>query len=438
MRKYFCICLIGALFASCSPTGYIRKAATATLLGEDILKSAHTGICIYDATDNKYLYNYQSDKYFVPASNTKIFSLYAGMKYLGDSLPGMRYQETDDSLVIYPTGDPTLLHPDFRNQPVIEKLKSTHKTLSIDTSNWKTLSYGRGWAWDDYNEGYMPERSAFPVYGNVIKWMQSADPDDSLQAFIFSEPEVNWPVRFIENRSVTNFYVTRKKEENFFWINQGKEEYKEQQVPFITNGVRSAIELLKDTVDKELTVTAGSGPQTFLHTIYSQPSDSLFRPMMHRSDNFFAEQTLLMVADKVEGVMNDEAVINKLLDTDLKGLPQKPNWVDGSGLSRYNLFTPQDFVWILNKMKNEFGLERLKNIFPTGGQGTLKHYYQQDSTYIYAKTGSLSGQTALTGFLITRKNKLLLFSILINNHNSSATAVRRSIEDFLIRLRKRA
>ena len=58
-----------------------------------------------------------------------------------------------------------------------------------------------------------------------------------------------------------------------------------------------------------------------------------------------------------------------LLLVDL-GLP------DGSGLSRYNLFTPQDFVTILNKMKNEFGMERIKNIFPTGGAGTISSYYK--------------------------------------------------------------
>ena len=61
--------------------------------------------------------------------------------------------------------------------------------------------------------------------------------------------------------------------------------------------------------------------------------------------------------------MNDEKIIDTLLKTDFKDLPQKPRWVDGSGLSRYNLFTPQDFVAILNKMKNEFGMERIKVIF---------------------------------------------------------------------------
>jgi D-alanyl-D-alanine carboxypeptidase/D-alanyl-D-alanine-endopeptidase (penicillin-binding protein 4) len=157
---------------------------------------------------------------------------------------------------------------------------------------------------------------------------------------------------------------------------------------------------------------------------------------MHRSDNFFAEQTLLVVSNEMLGVMSDEKIIDTLLKTDFKDLPQKPRWVDGSGLSRYNIFTPQSFVGILNKMKNDFPMERIKEIFPTGGEGTLSSYYKADSNYIFAKTGTLSGVVAFSGYLYTRKNKLLIFSILVNNHRSSATAVRKAVEKFIELVRK--
>ena len=137
------------------------------------------------------------------------------------------------------------------------------------------------------------------------------------------------------------------------------------------------------------------------------------------------------------GVMNDEKIIDTLLKTDFKDLPQKPRWADGSGLSRYNLFTPQDFVAILNKMNNEFGMERIKVIFPTGGEGTISSYYKADSGYIYAKTGTLSGVVAISGYLYTKKDKLLIFSILVNNHQASATDVRRAVEKFLQGIRNK-
>ena len=129
------------------------------ILGNASLQSAHIGISVYDPASSQYLYNYQGDKYFVPASNTKLFSLYAGMKYLGDSLTGIRYIETDTAVFILPTGDPTLLHPDFSRQPVIDFFKRTKKNIYITDTNWQEQALGAGWSWDDYNDDYMVERS---------------------------------------------------------------------------------------------------------------------------------------------------------------------------------------------------------------------------------------------------------------------------------------
>jgi D-alanyl-D-alanine carboxypeptidase/D-alanyl-D-alanine-endopeptidase (penicillin-binding protein 4) len=161
----------------------------------------------------------------------------------------------------------------------------------------------------------------------------------------------------------------------------------------------------------------------------------MLKPMMHISDNFFAEQTLLMAAQEKLGQMNEYAIIDTLLKTHLANLPQKPTWADGSGLSRYNLFSPQDFVHLLLQMKKEFGMPRLQNILPTGGKGTLANYYLQDSGYIFAKTGTLSGVVCLSGYMITPKNRLLIFSVLTNNFKGRATAVRRAVEKFLHELR---
>jgi D-alanyl-D-alanine carboxypeptidase/D-alanyl-D-alanine-endopeptidase (penicillin-binding protein 4) len=79
-------------------------------------------------------------------------------------------------------------------------------------------------------------------------------------------------------------------------------------------------------------------------------------------------------------------------------------------------------------------MERLKIIFATGGTGTLESYYKSDSGHIYAKTGTLGGVVALSGYLLTEKRRLLIFSILVNNHRNSATTIRRKIESFLLYL----
>ena len=128
--------------------------------------------------------------------------------------------------------------------------------------------------------------------------------------------------------------------------------------------------------------------------------------------------------------------LTPFLNGPLADLPQKPSWVDGSGLSRFNLFTPQDFVSLLIKFKNEFGMDRMKRILPTGGKGTLKNYYHADSGYVFAKTGSLNGVICLSGYIYTIKNQLLEFSILVNNHNGSGSAIRRDVESYVEYLRR--
>lgn len=72
------------------------------MLDTKALQAAHVGISIFDPAADKYLYNYQGDKYFVPASNTKLPTCYAAMKYLGDSLTSALVDETDTSIVIIP------------------------------------------------------------------------------------------------------------------------------------------------------------------------------------------------------------------------------------------------------------------------------------------------------------------------------------------------
>ncbi|MDO6434264.1 D-alanyl-D-alanine carboxypeptidase [Flavitalea sp. BT771] len=427
---------------ACSPARSIRSSAK-SVFSQAGLESAQVGICLYDPASATYLYEQQSNKYFIPASNTKLFSLYAGLKYLGDSLVGVRYRETDTAIFLVPAGDPSFLHPAYSSQPVMDFLKRTKKPLWLTDANWQEKPLGRGWAWDDYNDDYMPERSALPVYGNVIRWVE-----DTTSASFYTIPDISWEVRFSPDTMKKSFYVERDLNRNAFEITEGKEKQKTQDVPFITEGTASAAVLLKDTVgravftrhqlpgpDHRSDVVPGGAHDPLLHVIHSRPVDSLFRPMMYRSDNFFAEQTLLMVSNERLGRMNEARIIDTLLRSDLKDLPQRPYWVDGSGLSRNDLFTPRDFVWLLNKMKDEFGLPRLKGILPTGGTGTLSSYYKKDSGYIYAKTGSLTGVVALSGFLITQKDHLLIFSILINNH--SDPAVRRKMEHFLEGIREK-
>lgn len=431
------------ILASCSVSKQISRQANTVLLNDTAISTGHTGISIYEPATGKYWYNYNATKNFIPASNTKLFTLYAGMKCLGDSLVSARVKNNGSDISVYPAGDPGFLNREFSFQPLFQYLKSS-KTIYINNSAWRSEAFGNGWAWNDYNESYMAERSSLPVFGNLIEFTLKNDKIEinSNAVDLLSNEGLESPVKFdAETRKVSSdkFYIEKNYGSNDFYVKDARSSFRRASIPFKTNDEFVAL-LLKDTLHAE-DVTFFKSPASGINlagtfTIRSQPSDSLLKPMMYRSDNFFAEQTLLMASNERLGYMHDEAIIDTLLRTDLKDVPQKPKWVDGSGLSRYNLFTPQSFIYILNKLKNEFGWNRVKNILPTGGTGTLASYYKKEAGFIYAKTGTLSNNCALSGYLITKKGRFLIFSVLVNNYSTGATPVRKAVEKFLVAIRE--
>ncbi|HET9486058.1 MAG TPA: D-alanyl-D-alanine carboxypeptidase, partial [Chryseosolibacter sp.] len=156
-----------ALLYSCSPVtrGKLNKTFRST---EEQFQN-HTGFVLYDTEKKKIVFDYHGSRYFTPASNTKIFTFYASLKILGDSVPALEYVQRDDSLIFWGTGDPSFLYKEVFYDSTVYKFLSTSETeLYFSSANFHTMHFGEGWAWDDYNSGYSAERSPFPVYGNII------------------------------------------------------------------------------------------------------------------------------------------------------------------------------------------------------------------------------------------------------------------------------
>lgn len=439
-----CVLLFSiVLLASCSMQQKIHKQAQQLLIKDSSLVEAHVGIAVQDNETGKLLYGYQSDKRFTPASNTKIYSCYTAMKYLPAKLPAAILTDLDTAILVTPTGDPSFLHPDFTTHPFFEKLRSINKPIYIHAENWQSAALGDGWSWNDYSEDYMTERSAFPVYGNLIHWYQEkstkenpTNPNDTVDLFVYSIPEVEWPVNF--GKSGNSLRIERDQYRNAFTLFEGKEKSATVSIPFITQGIQTGLRLLKDSMGKEIrladeqTLKAAKGIKT--ETVYSQPTDSLLKIMMHRSDNFYADMCLQMVSQQVLKKMDEDAIIAEVLKRDLSGLPQQPRWVDGSGLSRYNQFSPADMLHVLNKLREEQSWERIKTIFPKNGTGTLRAYQSRKDEFIYAKTGSLSGVLCLSGYVLSKKGKWYTFSIMVNNHHGIPAVIRKRMEAFLEKL----
>ncbi len=439
----FITCL--AVLTACSTQKKLGRQTQQLLLDKPALASAHIGIAIADATTGRQLYQHQGEKYFIPASNTKLLTCYAAMKYLGDSLTAFHYridpadgQNAKTVVQLQPAGDPTLLHPDFIDQPVLRFLLSdTSRTYIVNPARWEEQPFGMGWSWDDYQEDYMAERSPLPVYGNVVR-IKSDDKGEQIHPSVFSLLYGGSAKAAPAFNQMPHHSFSRKKDANELVWSQPDAAAKKiyiRDIPFITS-VPEALRLLGDTAKGANLINApeqqlNSAP-VFPFALHSQPTDSMLKLMMYRSDNFFAEQSLLMVSNTLLKKMNDDAVIDTLLATDYRSFPQRPQWVDGSGLSRFNLVTPCDLVALLIKMKNDFSWQRITGILSGSNTGTLTGYYQAIPGHIYAKTGSLSNNLALSGYLITRKQHTLAFSILIGNHTGQGRPIRRLIEAYLL------
>lgn len=421
----FAFCFTIFILVSCSTQKRLGKTAHRSLLDKKELSSANIGVTVFDPARNKFLYGYQADHYFIPASNTKLFSLYAGLKYLPDSLVAAKVIVDEGTAFVQATGDPTFLHPDFKNQPLLKFLQQKSITSVRINTAFASRPFGKGWSWDDYPFDYMAERDPFPMYGNVATIYFEGDTlrtvPPMIKPFVIGAP-VKGKV----------WDVTRELAAHFYTIDTTKGTLAPTKTITMAMGKGLfASRYLADTLHKE--VATDYAPYDFAESfpIYSQPKDSLFKLMMHRSDNFFAEQTLLMAANEHLGEMNETKMIDTLLKTDLDDLPQKPRWVDGSGLSRYNLVSPNDLAVLLQKLKDEFGLERLKVILPGANEGTLEGLYKGYEGHIYAKTGTISNNLALSGYLTTKKNRLLIFSVMVNNHQAPTSVIRRGIESFI-------
>lgn len=423
MRCLTLVLLVVNLLAACSPASRtaLRKKFNET---EDRFHD-HTGFMLYDPIRKKVLFEHNASRYFTPASNTKIFTLYAGLTILGDSLPALRYSVSGDSLIFKGTGDPSFLYSEvYDNSRTYNFLRQAPRKLFYTEGNWETTHFGPGWSWEDYDFPFSAVRSPFPVYGNTFEAVQL---NDSLRIK---------PAYF--SKYVINTYDTidlskliRSPFSNKTVFHPGKlDKVRKWTKPFLSDAT-VIIALLSDTLARKVTLVQDGAPRSWT-TLYSVPVDSVYKVMMQASDNFIAEQLLLSCSAMLTDTLSPEIAIDYMKKNFLADLPDEPIWMDGSGLSRYNLFTPRSVVALWDKLFQTIPRPRLFALLATGGvSGTLKNSYRGDSPYIYGKTGTLSNVHCLSGYIVTKKGRTLIFSFMNTNFTTPAREVRTDMEEIM-------
>jgi D-alanyl-D-alanine carboxypeptidase/D-alanyl-D-alanine-endopeptidase (penicillin-binding protein 4) len=280
--------------------------------------------------------------------------------------------------------------------------------------------WGPGWAWEDYDGAFAPERSALPIYGNMVQITQK----DSLEVR---------PAYFKDSVLALLYPRRRKRQANIFFHDPSRKDT--VWIPFQTSPKLSR--LLLEQASGQPIALAEKMPDGPLKTLYGQPTDSIYKRMMQESDNFLAEQLLLSASGVLSDSLNSARLRSFILDNYLKELNPRPVWVDGSGLSRYNLFSPESMVLVLNKMYKQLPRERLFNLFAAGGvSGTIKKWYAgEGSPYVYAKTGTLANNHCLSGYLLTRSGRTLIFSFMNNHYVAEGNRIKEQMQGVLEFLR---
>ncbi len=424
-KKYSAITLffvpIVIITTSCKSLNYTKTHRVLKQhFSKDRTSNYFKGLSVIDAATQDTLYDYNGHRYFIPASNTKIFTLYGALKLLPDTIPAATYVHQNDTLYLQGTGDPTFLHPYFKDSTLIHFSKD-FKHLALRLDNFKETAYGPGWAWEDYQYYFSPERSGLPIYGNVVTVSKKKDS-------ILMQPDY-----FSANFTFGEYTKQREVHDNIFYLNPKKTDSTE--IPYLTSNATTK-ELLENLLGKEVHLVKDL-PKTNRQLLKGVPSDSVYKYMMHKSDNFIAEQLLLLVASTLTDTLNSSKARTHILQNYLSDLKQVPRWVDGSGLSRYNLFSPNAIVTVLHRMYKETEQSRLFQLFPAGGlEGTLKNRFTGTSVpYIYAKSGSLGNNYSLSGFLLTKQGKVLVFSYMNNHFTKSTAEIRKEMKIVLEAIR---
>ncbi|MFO7846384.1 MAG: D-alanyl-D-alanine carboxypeptidase, partial [Balneolaceae bacterium] len=328
------------------------------------------------------------------------------------------------------------LNPNFNFTEGYEFLKNREESVVVyDDSRYDDEHFGSGWSWNWYPAAYATEKSPFPIHGNMMRLQAQQvalvmlNEDEPVKPAYFEKyiDRGEWDGDQVE-------LVTREFRENrISYVPKSDTARQERNIPFVYSRDLVA-DLLADTLGQDVLLHKGSEIE-YSNTLYATPAKPLYERMMIVSDNMIAEQLMLMISDSQFGEMNTTRAINFALSNYMDDLPDRPRWSDGSGLTRYNLITPHSTVMLLEKLYQMVGREEALSLMPAGGvRGTISGRYKAPDgqpPFVYAKTGTLSNNTSLSGYLFTDSGRRLVFSFHNNNFVVSNNVIRNEMDRIL-------
>ena len=359
-----------------------------TVLQKTLFTTASIGIKIVAVRTGEVIYEKNPRKLHHPASTTKLFTAATALARLGSDyrFETTLYVDADadtqviQNLYLKGRADPVLQSRDIVT--LVDALLENDVNLIqgdivVDATYLDTVREGPGWMWDDR-----------PLLISALSIRQI-------------EPEPG-----TRSRALACGHLL-------------KNELEQKGIEVIGNVVPGTVPLDARPVAEHL----------------SPPLADILKSMNKSSDNWIAELLFKAIGAEVMGEpgtwTKGRDAVNEFLE-EITGEPPAHRFVDGSGLSRYNLLNAELLTQLLVSMHHDFKLmpEFLASLPIAGVDGTLRNRMQGMSgeKVLRAKTGTLSGVSALAGYTTTADGEVVAFGILISHYVGPASPA-RSIQD---------
>jgi D-alanyl-D-alanine carboxypeptidase/D-alanyl-D-alanine-endopeptidase (penicillin-binding protein 4) len=386
------------------------------------LAHAFVGVHIESVDDNKVSAQLNEDRYMTPASNTKLLT-FLGAVQTFSKLPALEFAIENNRLAHFrSTAYPLLLHP-FYPDSLLFRFFKDRPVWKYHVSKTAPTPQGPGWSWDDYNYYFAASRSVFPIYGNSVTAFKKDTALNLIPSFPFQKDSIQ--TKFERVRQSNTFLFNPQNWSTEDTLNR----------PFIPSD-SLFVKLLSDATLNDISFASQPNDSLPWQTLYTENETSLYKGLLQDSDNGIAEALLLMIANHHRGIFSPEIAIELLKARWENWLPDPLEWVDGSGVSRYNMLTPRSLVAVLKQTEKHVNWETLQILFPkSGSSGTLKAYTQLKD--VYAKTGTLRHNHNLSGYWESPKGNRYAFSIMVNHFTAPTAEIRKGISTLLNRIQKK-
>ena len=439
------------------------------ILNQPTLRPMTIGLKVVSLATGDTLFAHRSAGLFHPASNTKLFTAVSALRILGpdyrflttifaDPDLGIRGDTLSTNLYLYGRGDP------FFSTDDLDRLAGTiaafHPVVIagdviLDDSYFDTVPLGEGWMWDDVQYGYSAQLSAMTINSNCVQ--VKIMPGDAVGAPVavrispstaYLTFDVKATTMSAGSESIAPLRVQRhwQARRNIITIT-GALPLGAGERLFIRTveepGLYAALLLKEQLHARGVYVTGrvrrGKTPYRAraLATHKSEPLTTTVTKMLKDSDNLSAELLIKTMGQHLSGETGTtrgglRAVRHVL--TEYVGLDTLSyRFADGSGLSFYNLVTPDQTIALLAAAYQDTTLRTsLMEALPIAGMdGTLKNRMKgtEAEGILRAKTGTLSGASCLSGFVYTQDGEPLVFSIMMNNYVGSSATARRAQDE---------